>query len=806
MLKKILIGLGVLVGLLLVAIIVIPLVVDVDKYRPQIVEAVNQKINGKFELGHLKLSLWGKVQIDAEGLSLKDAGGTEIVKVKDVHFHLPFLSILSGSPVLNFVMKGPEVRVVKAKDGKLNVMTLVKSSPSAAPGGESKKDATVIDSKDKGMTLPAIATRARLGAEIRDARLVYSDQLSGSENEFRNLNLVVRDLSLSRPTELEFWADLDSKMGKSLFVRGPVRANGRFKAEVASGQLDRLSGDMKIDLDKVEVGASDSFVKGKEIPAHASAQFEMTPESLQLKNAQAVFHNAVITISGGMTGLKAPEGQVATPLMTLKMESNEVDLNPWSKLLPSVKDLELTGMAKFTAGAEGPSEKLEYNANLQVKKLTAKMPKLKARPEFNMDVEVATNQIRSLVAVMKAPGNDLRINGQLQNFSKPQVTLKVVSTGMDLDQLLDLPKPSEKKATSAAASVPAGGTAQEGEAVADSDYDAKIAPIREMDIFRAAQGNIDVQIAHVKTYGATISDIRSKMRLANAVASLDQFSLKAFDGVVSADAAVDLKPKRPSYRFKAKVEDFDLKKAIESQLALFKDTVYGKADLTASGSGSSFNPDLAKKNLNARGSLRVEHAKFASIDVGKMLKEGLNNALGKAADKVPALKGKEIKSIPNVASEFESITSSFSIENGMFVAPDFFAKSIVGKSVDIQGATRLGILDYKIDAKWKIKDTYDLTKAKEISANVAGIEIPAILAEGGQTVSIPVTVSGTLSSPQYSYTEVAEYFAKVAADNLTRSAKRQGEDLAKKKAAEAIKEATKNAPPAIKDALKKFKF
>ena len=59
---------GLLLGLFAIifvgAALIVPLVVDVDKYRPQIQEATNQKINGSLELGKLKLSLWGQIRIE----------------------------------------------------------------------------------------------------------------------------------------------------------------------------------------------------------------------------------------------------------------------------------------------------------------------------------------------------------------------------------------------------------------------------------------------------------------------------------------------------------------------------------------------------------------------------------------------------------------------------------------------------------------------------------------------------------------------------------------------------------------------
>jgi ribosomal protein L14 len=75
--------LGALLVLILAAIIVIPLVVDVDKYRPQIIQKANEQINGKLELGKLSLSLWGKIRIQAAGLKLADSQGRTVVSVKD---------------------------------------------------------------------------------------------------------------------------------------------------------------------------------------------------------------------------------------------------------------------------------------------------------------------------------------------------------------------------------------------------------------------------------------------------------------------------------------------------------------------------------------------------------------------------------------------------------------------------------------------------------------------------------------------------------------------------------------------------
>src|SRR4051812_22597495 len=119
--KKLIKVIGIIFVLLVAVAVVVPLFVDVDKYRPQIVQMANERINGKLELGKLSLSLWGQIRIQIAGLTLVDNNGTQLVSVKDAYFHVPFLSILSGSPSLVFKMDNPVVNLVKNKAGKLNV-------------------------------------------------------------------------------------------------------------------------------------------------------------------------------------------------------------------------------------------------------------------------------------------------------------------------------------------------------------------------------------------------------------------------------------------------------------------------------------------------------------------------------------------------------------------------------------------------------------------------------------------------------------------------------------------------------------
>ena len=241
--KKLGLGLGILFGVLLLAIIVLPLVVDVDSYRPEIVKVANENINGKLELGKLKLSLWFQIKVQVDGFKVTDAKGATVVSATDVFFHLPFAPLLIGSPVVTFKMKRPEIHLVKDKAGKLNVMSLVKAKPT-----EAKAERPAAGGSS---SLPGIVSRASLGIEMNEAQLSYRDEATRLVSEVKDLNVRVRSISLTKPSDFEVWASLDTRMGKTLSVKGPAKISGTFVPQFDGSQFKSGTLTPTADLDGV---------------------------------------------------------------------------------------------------------------------------------------------------------------------------------------------------------------------------------------------------------------------------------------------------------------------------------------------------------------------------------------------------------------------------------------------------------------------------------------------------------------------------------------------------------------------------
>ncbi len=792
--------------ILLIAIVVIPFFIDVDKYRPQIVQAVNERINGKFELGKLSLSLWGQIKVDVAHVSLVDQKGNPVVAVNDAHFHLPFSSILAGSPTLNFKMQKPSLMVVKDKQGRINVLSLMKETQTPGPKGalpSNKAPEAPAQSANSKFELPGLVAKATLGVEVNHASFIYKDEsLSKDPQKINDLNLKLKNISLEKPIELELWAEIDFKMGGALSVQGPFRIEGQAKPELSQGKFAKLSLSLNGNFSDIEILMPGLFEKKKGVKIQFSTQVESTLEKATIKEFDLQFFNAQFKASGLATHL------AGAPSVQFSLKSNEIALKPWSELVPLLKSYELGGGVTFEGVVNGPSDKIGYQATVSIKNATARAPYLKSQPSLDGLIKVSTNQLENFWVTVKAPGNDLKIQGKMLSFEKPHLEVSVTSNALDLDQLLDIPKPKNESAKPKPESQGAqGGGSSAKSSTHDQDYDALLNPLRENKMAASSSALVSVNLKALKVYDIKISDIASKFIFRDLAANLENFSLGIWSGTLKANFWMDFKPKAPPYKFGTEVSGLDLKQAVSSQLQMFKNTVYGKAFFKMNGSGSSFNPDPAIKNLVAKGNMKIEKATFTSIDVGKMVSEGLNQSLGKLADKIPSLKGKNINAGKAKESRYDFISSDFSIEGGRFSAPSFFAKAEANQGVDLKGDTKVGMKDYSLNASWEVVDTYNLTHAKDLSVEQAGVKVDHLLAEGGdKPVRFPVHVGCTCLAPCYSYTEVPEFLGKIALSNVTRAVEGKAKAELKKRAGEKLQQLTNQAspaiPPAVHDKLK----
>ncbi len=809
LLKKILIGLGGVLVLILMAIIITPLVVDIDQYRPQIVEAANEQINGELNIGKLSLSLWGQVEIDIDGITLKDNSGATLVSVSEAYAQIGLGSLLSGKPRLVLKLEKPDLNLVKDKSGKLNVLSLVKEAPASSPGKPAgakpeEKSAAKTDSE-----IPGIAIIAAAGVDISvvNAHLKFVDMAAVFEQEVNDFNFLVEDLSMSRPMNLKIWADIDTKVGESIEVEGPIRVDGTIAPVFQGVEFKDVKIDLDMNFDDLNIEVAEVFHKERGVPANIKTSLQANSDRLNLMSGVIKFHNAELEMSALISKL-----QTVDPSVKLELRSKPIELAAWSQILTMLKEYELEGRMDINSKVSGPLSKINYDAKLDIQNLIAKTPGLIARPKLQMRMHVVTDQIKNFNLEVEAPGTDMKVSAKLKNFAAPQVSVKLNSNAIDLDQLLPKPEPVAAAGSSESKAPEQSSSSKNAPAAAQqaTDVDKALDPVRNNEFIKSVGADVVVKVGKFKGMDLNAKNIYVNFSFKDLVANLKTFSLNTFNGLIKANAMVDIKPATPTYQMNLAVSQLDLKSAVESKLQSFKNTVIGRLNFKAQGSGRSFNSDAILKNLLLKGNFKVYDATFATIDVGRMAQEGVNKGIQDAAAKIPMLKDKTVGTPNNFKSRYKNISSGFSLEKGVFLAPNFATESFPKEGIDLSGRTQADLLNDKLDADWSLIDTYNLTKARDLSVEVSGTKVNRILAKGRNPVSFPVKAGCKLSAPCYDYAAVPRHLTSIALDNTRKAVKgrfKKETKKAKKKVQKQLKDKGKKKLEEQKNKLmKKFGF
>ncbi|NBX76579.1 MAG: AsmA family protein [Proteobacteria bacterium] len=693
--KKLTLGLLGLLLILIIGMVTIPFFVNVDRFRPEIVELVNSKLNGHFDLGKLKLTLWGEIAVEADEAILTDSNKAQILSVGKFKLRVPVRSLLSMKPEIQVVMQKPKVQVKRDQRGEWNVLSLMKKEKSEGTGEMPAPEPKSLDvpkaveevKAPNKQTSPSWAERASVSISIEEATLQVEDLKSNSHTELDRLNLETGALSLNSLPVFKLSGILGASTEGRGGISGPFEITGESKDETLN---------LSANLDKV------SFSMG----------------AFQKK-------------SGSPTRL------LATIKKTGDLYISEGELEP----------VKVTG---------------DY---------------LKQDLEVTAQWKASSESVDKAVLKLKAKAFDCEVSTQVKSFENPKIMANVLSNEMDLDELVDwvkmgnAPVPVAKRAEveKGESPSPVSKTTKNTNVASPSTLPSSPSPVA-----KAATGEIVFNVKVMKLYQMQLEPVQGKFLLKDQklVGIFDETRL--WGGKLKGTTQVDLRSKVPQYAFQVQLNGLSLGEAVASKMEFLKNTISGSLSGEMSGSGEGADANSAKKSLNANGKMFVAGAKLNTFDIHKMVAGGIKGVYEKVSEKVPALKGKELK-MGDVSSEFRKITATFTIKDGEFQSTDFVAEAVPQKGVDIKGSTKVGLLDYALKADWEVYDTYNL------------LRVDPILIERGKPFRIPISVGGTLLSPEYSYLQIPEALVQVALKNLGSMAQDKATQEIKKQAEGQIK-------------------
>jgi AsmA protein len=369
--KKVLIGLGAVVVLVIAAALILPAVIPVETYKNQVLAQIEDATGRKAQIaGDFKLSILPNLEFSAGKFSLANAPGVtpaQMVTLDKMTVQVALFPLLSGTVVVDsFVLDKPEIALSVDRNGRPNWQFDAKR-PAEKPGAgrPSRPEEDGGGSPLSGLTLGDV--------RLVSGKITYADARSGTSYAVDDINMKVSLPSLSSPMKADgslVWNK--EKVDLALNIANPGAfldaKSTDFGAEI-SGAPVKLSFKGKAASDKVFKGQGvlDLDVPSvRKLAAWAGSPLDMPGTGLgPLKIAGTVdvdgqklaFRDArfgLDEIKG--TGELRFDGSGQKPYANARLALETVDLNPYLPPEGAADKGTSARPAPAPAGAQGWSD------------------------------------------------------------------------------------------------------------------------------------------------------------------------------------------------------------------------------------------------------------------------------------------------------------------------------------------------------------------------------------------------------------------------------------------------------------------
>jgi AsmA protein len=387
---------GIFLVLIIAAVIIIPKVVDVKKYKPMIEQKVLEATGRSFTLGDdIDLSVFPWVGVKLTNLYLGNPAGykeKDMVSVKSFEVRLKVMPLLSKRiEVKTFVLDSPRIYLAKLKNGDANWQGFGKQEKKKAP--EEKK--TEKSSSSQGLPIESLLVG---NFSITNGQLIYIDQKAGLKKEIKDLNLNLKDISLENPIGISFSAMIDGKPVSLEGTAGPIGkepGKGTIALDLVLKALEEVQVKLKGNLidplvsQSIDLELDVSSFSPRKLLAALGQGFPVQTKDPKALDAVSLKirlkgNKNNISLSDGLLGLddstltfSGSAKEFSKPNLKFDLQLDEIDLDRYLPEPPIKKETSQPAQAGSKSKGKakptdyGPLRKLVLDGKIKVGKLKA---------------------------------------------------------------------------------------------------------------------------------------------------------------------------------------------------------------------------------------------------------------------------------------------------------------------------------------------------------------------------------------------------------------------------------------------------
>ena len=569
LLKFLLGALFLLAGLIVVAVIVLPLVIDPNDYKDEIATAVREQTGRTLEIeGDISLSVFPWLGLDIGPTRLSNAEGfaqPDMASMDAVQVRIKLVPLLSKQLEVDTVkLSGLKLNLAKDKSGRTNWADL------QGEQAETKKSSERSDGGDEETGGAALDSLAIGGIEVVDARLVWDDRSSDSRYEVNGLSFTTGAIEPGERFDLDLHFQLAA-------TQPAVAASFALKGGVLIASS----------LNAVEISAAKLLLEaeGDTVPAGTMTLALATDIAIDLE-AQTLSMPGVVLDTLGMN--------ITGNISATKITGD----NPQFSGVFTVADFVPRELIK----ALGQEDPLTADGSV--------LGNANARLEWTAsakDFSAGVLQIRL---------DDTTVNGtaRVAQFDAPEISFSLAVDQFDLDRYL----PPVTEGAEAVETTP--------EAASPGKGEAGELPVEAL---RALNLNGKLNVGSLKAFNLRSMNVEMQIKAKDGVLRINPAGAQLYNGEISNDFTFDVRKQTPQFSLVNDVVNVQAGPLLHDLTG--DEKLLGTAVSHASLSGSGITAEAIKQSLNGKASFSFTDGAIKGVNIAALIRNARAKLKGQSA-------------------------------------------------------------------------------------------------------------------------------------------------------------------------------
>ncbi len=507
-------------GIILAAVLIIPLIVDLNDYKPEIEAAVKDKTGRTLVIeGDLKVSIFPWLGISTGKMSLRNATESaeeNFASIGESDIKVKLMPLFSKKvEVRTVVLKGLELHLAKNSQGTSNWSDLSKQGDSLKEQQEAK-----TANKEESNIAAYIDSFALGGLVIENSQVSWDDQQTKQNIVVKDINLKSGAIAFNQPIELELSFLLENsepELSEQLSLSTNLTIDETLK---------------KIKLENFELNSvtKTELMPGGILDAQLLSEIflDLQQQTLAVKN--------------------------------LKLNTNTIDLTGDINATQLNADIQYTGVIQIKMF--NPKELLQQ-LQMKVPETTDPLVLQKLAMRFNMQGTKNSVALDKLNIAL----DDTQISGymHISEFNNPAITFNIDIDDIDIDRYS---APKKEAAPKAAVSTPA-------KAI------KTVTTLIPVDAVRALNLSGDLHIGKLKVAQLKMADVSLSLQAKQGILKTKQNIQHLYKGSYKGQMTINAKSKTPTLAFNEKMANVQIEALLQDLQPGSVVKLKGKANISA---------------------------------------------------------------------------------------------------------------------------------------------------------------------------------------------------------------------------------